>query len=105
MALEFTDANFASEVLKSDKPVLVDFWADWCGPCKQLSPVVEELSDKYEGQMVFAKIDTNANTATPMNYQVMALPTLLVFKDGQVVNQITGATTKAKLVQAIEGSL
>ena len=102
---EVTDATFASTVLHSDKPVLVDYWADWCGPCRQLSPIVDELSKTYGDRMVFAKLDTNTNPNVPMRQGVMALPTLQFFVAGEVVQSIQGGKTKAGLIKAIEAVL
>ena len=103
--IDVTDASFATDVLKADKPVLVDYWADWCGPCRQLSPIVDELSKTYGDRMVFAKLDTNANPDVPMRQGVMALPTLQFFVNGEVVSSLQGGKTKAALVKAIESVL
>lgn len=103
--IEVTDATFEAEVLKATKPVLVDYWADWCAPCRQLSPIVDELSETYGDQMIFAKLDTNANPEIPMRQGVMALPTLQFFVNGEVVNSLQGGKTKAALVKAIEAVL
>ncbi len=103
--INVTDATFEAEVLKSSKPVLVDYWADWCAPCRQLSPIVEELSNTYGDRMVFAKLDTNANPDIPMRQGVMALPTLQFFVNGEVVDSLQGGKTKAALVKAIEAVL
>lgn len=100
--IHVTDATFDAEVLKAVKPVLVDYWADWCSPCRQLSPIVDELSQTYGDRMIFAKLDTNANPDVPMRQGVMALPTLQFFVDGQLVNSMQGGKTKAALVKAIE---
>jgi len=101
MANYVTDGNFASEVLESDLPVLVDFYADWCGPCKMVGPVVEQLAGEYEGKAKIVKLDVDANGATAQNYRVMSIPSLLIFKGGQVVDTIVGAVPKA----TIEGKL
>lgn len=103
--IEVTDASFASEVLKSSKPVLVDYWADWCAPCRQLSPIIDELSVSYGDRMVFAKLDTNANPDVPMQQGVMSLPTLQFFVGGRVVQAMQGGKTKGALVKAIEAVL
>lgn len=103
--IEVTDASFATDVLGSSKPVLVDYWADWCAPCKQLGPIIDELSKTYGDRMVFAKLDTNANPDVPMQQGVMALPTLQFFKNGQVVQSIQGGKPKGALVKAIESVL
>ena len=94
-----TDASFADDVLLSQKPVLVDFWADWCGPCIQLAPVLEEIAGEYADKITVAKLDTVANPATAANYGVMSLPTLNVYQGGEVVKQIVGARPKKRLLQ------
>ena len=103
--IHVTDAEFESQVLKADKPVLVDFWASWCGPCLAIAPVVEELAGKYDGKVVVAKMDVDKSPATPGRYGIRAIPTLIVFKDGQVVEQITGAVGKAVIESAINKAL
>lgn len=102
---EVTDATFASEVLASSKPVLVDYWADWCAPCKQLSPILDELSAEYGDKITFAKIDTNANPQTPAAQGILSLPTLQLFVDGTVVTSLTGAKSKSSLIRALEDYL
>ncbi len=99
--LEVTDATFDELVLKSDKPVLVDYWADWCSPCKQIAPIIEELAREYGDKVTFAKLDTNVNTNTPSQYGVMGLPTLQVWSGGQLANVMTGAKTKNALIKAL----
>lgn len=94
MALEITDANFDTEVINSDKPVLIDFWAVWCGPCKLIAPVVEEVSKEYEGRFKVGKMDIDNNPNVAMKYGIRSIPTLLIFKDGKVVDQIVGAVPK-----------
>lgn len=103
--VEVTDATFDQIVLKSATPVLVDYWADWCAPCKQIAPILEELSATYAGRMLFAKIDTNANMNTPAKFGIMGLPTLQVFINGEVVDSIVGAKPKGALIKAIEKHL
>ncbi len=101
-AKDVTDATFASVVLTSSRPVVVDFWADWCAPCKQLSPILDELAQTYDGQIDFVKIDTNANPAVPSKYGVLRLPTVLVFQDGEIVKQFMGAVPKLQLRKALD---
>jgi thioredoxin 1 len=92
-----TDDSFADEVLGSDKPVLVDFWATWCGPCKQVAPVLEEIASEHE-QITIAKMDIDANPSTPREYQIMSIPTMILFSGGKPVKQIVGAKPKAALL-------
>ena len=99
--IHVTDAEFESQVLKAAKPVLVDFWASWCGPCHAVAPVIEELAGDYDGKVVVAKMDVDKSPATPGRYDIRAIPTLIVFKDGQVVKQIVGAEGKAVIESAI----
>jgi thioredoxin 1 len=98
---ELTDANFEAEVLKSNLPVLVDFWAPWCGPCKAIAPIVEELAAEYDGKLKVGKLNVDDNPVTPSRYCVRGIPNLLLLKGGTVKEQIVGAVPKAKLVQAI----
>ena len=100
-----TDATFDDEVLASETPVLVDFWADWCGPCKMIAPVLEQIADEYEGKLTIAKLDIDANPKTPVKYGVIGAPTLNLYKDGEVVQQIVGAKPKRQLLAAIEPHL
>ncbi|MBI1808247.1 MAG: thioredoxin [Ignavibacteria bacterium] len=95
------DANFQAEVLSSDKPVLVDFWAIWCGPCKMIAPIVEELAKEYDGKLKVMKMDVDANPRTAMQYGIRSIPTLMVFKGGQVVEQIIGAVPKRHLLDKV----
>jgi len=103
-AITITDANF-EEVINSGKPVLVDFWAEWCGPCRMIAPVVEEMAGEYEGRAVIAKLDVDANPNISMKYGIRSIPTLLVFKDGQVVDKQVGAVGKPVLTQKLEAQL
>jgi len=103
--MEVNDSNFDQDVLKSDKPVLIDFWAAWCGPCRALAPIVDELATAYEGKVTVAKMDVDRNTATPMRYGVRGIPNLLVFKGGQVKEQIVGYVPKEQIQKAIDKHL
>ncbi|NDU75408.1 thioredoxin [Actinomadura sp. DSM 109109] len=100
-----TDATFEDEVLGSDTPVLVDFWADWCGPCRMIAPVLEQIAQEQDGKIKIAKMDYDANPQTPGKYGVMGLPTLLLLKNGEVVEQIVGAKPKRALMKVIEPHL
>lgn len=100
--LEFNESNFEQEVLKSDVPVVVDFWATWCQPCLKLGPIVEELAGDYEGKVKFGKLNIENEQALAAKYGVMSIPTLLYFKDGEVKNQTVGLMPKKKLIQAVE---
>lgn len=101
MALKITAENFESVVLNSDKPVLVDFWATWCGPCKMIAPVIEELSQELEGQVVVAKLDVDEVPSIAAQYNVMSIPTLLVFENGKETNRLVGFRPKAQIVAAL----
>ena len=103
--IEFTDANFDEEVLKSDVPVLVDFWAPWCGPCRQIAPSVEALSSEYAGKIKIGKLNTDDQIDTAAKFGIRSIPTLLVFKGGEVVNQLVGALPKAKIAEQLEKAL
>ncbi len=94
--LELTDANFEQEVVKSDQPVLVDFWAEWCMPCRMLAPTIDELAQQYEGKVKVGKLDTDANREVAVKHDISAIPTILLFQGGQVVRKFVGVTTKAE---------
>lgn len=101
MAMQFTDDNFQDEVLNSDKPVLVDFWAEWCMPCQMLGPVIEQLGEEMKDKVVVGKLNVDENRQTAANYQVMSIPTVLLFKDGQIVQQFVGVQPKQVYENAI----
>ena len=101
MATPVTDGTFESSVLKSSLPVLVDFWAPWCGPCRAIGPVIDELAIEFEGKVAIFKMNVDENPATPGKYGIRAIPTLILFKDGQVVEQVTGAVSKSNLKDLI----
>ena len=98
----FTDRNFKKEVLESEQTVLVDFWATWCGPCKMIAPIVEDLAKEYSGKIKIGKLDVDENSKVPSNYGIMSIPTLMFFKKGQVLEQLVGALNKADLKRKIE---
>lgn len=103
--IEFTDQNFTTEVLQSDKPVLVDFWAVWCGPCKMIAPFVEELANEFEGKAKVGKLDVDNNQDSAIKYGVRSIPTVLIFKDGKVKETIIGAVPKVQLKQKLEAAM
>lgn len=105
MALQITDSNFEEVVLKSGKPVLVDFWAEWCGPCRMVGPVVEELAKEYDGKAVIGKMDVDNNPKIATEYGIMSIPALLFFKDGKVVDKQVGAVPKHVLANKLEAQL
>lgn len=102
MALQVTDADFDKVVLKSDIPVLVDFWAPWCGPCRALAPVIDELSEEYAGRVKVVKMNVDENPSTPQKYGVRAIPTLVLIKNGETVESVTGGMPKANLVSLLD---
>lgn len=105
MALEITDATFDKIVLQSDKPVLVDFWAAWCGPCRMVGPIIDELSNEYDGKAVVGKVDVDSNQEFAAKYGVRNIPTVLLFKDGELVDRKVGVSPKQVYAEAIDGSL
>jgi len=102
---EVTDTNWETEVIKQDKPVLVDFWAPWCGPCRMVAPIVEELADEYSGKVEFRKLNTDDNPLTAAKYGIRSIPTLLVFKAGEPVGQIIGFRPKGDLKKRLDAAL
>ncbi len=105
MALELTDANFAENVLSSDKPVLVDFWAVWCGPCRMVGPLVEEISNEYEGKAVVGKVDVDNNPEIAAKYGIRNIPTILFMKGGEIVDKQVGAVSKDVLAQKLDAMM
>ncbi|MDC1105365.1 thioredoxin [Prolixibacteraceae bacterium] len=105
MAIEVTDANFDEVVIQSEQPVLVDFWAEWCGPCRMLTPIVEELAKEYEGKVVVTKMDVDNNQGTAAKYGIRNIPTILFFKGGEVVDKQVGAVPKTSLATKLDSML
>ncbi|MTV49873.1 thioredoxin [Heliobacillus mobilis] len=103
--LTLTDENFQSTVLEADKTVLVDFWADWCGPCKMMTPIIDKLADQLDGKALIGKLNIDENRHTPAKYGIRSIPTLLIFKNGQVVDQSVGAKTNAQVRSLLEKNL
>ena len=101
-AAEFTDAGFESDVLNSSSPVLVDFWATWCGPCRMIAPIIEELAGEYEGKVVIGKMDVDSNQMAPQKYGIRSIPTILIFKGGEMVDTIIGAVSKQYIAERLE---
>ncbi|MCO5273922.1 MAG: thioredoxin [Flavobacteriales bacterium] len=105
MAIELTDSNFEELALKSDKPVMVDFWAEWCGPCRMVGPVVEEIAKDYDGKAVVGKVNVDNNPQVAMKYGIRSIPTILFLKNGEVVDRSVGAVPKSVLTGKLEGQL
>jgi thioredoxin 1 len=103
-ALEITDANF-NELINSDQPVLVDFWAEWCGPCKMIGPIVEELAGEYQGRAIIGKMDVDNNTQIPMKFGIRSIPTLMIFKKGELLEKVIGYNPKSTLEQKLAAHL
>ncbi len=103
--MEFTDANFQQEVINSDIPVIIDFWAVWCGPCKMIAPFIEEIAGEYEGKIKVGKLDVDNNPNVSMQYGIRSIPTLLIFRDGKVVDQIMGAVPKNMITAKLDAQL
>ena len=105
MAVEITDSNFQETVLNSDKPVLVDFWAAWCGPCRMLGPIIEELHGDYDGKAVVGKVDVDNNQQIAMQFGIRNIPTVLIFKNGEVVDKFVGVAPKASIAEKLNSFL
>ena len=102
---EFTDANFKSEAMESGQPVLVDFWAEWCGPCRMLTPVIDELAEDYAGRAKIGKVDVDANREVAAQFSIMSIPTIVILKNGEVVKKFVGVSSKADLAAAIDENI
>ena len=102
MATQISDATFDSLVLKSELPVLLDFWAPWCGPCRAVGPIIDELAEEYEGRVIIAKMNVDENPTTPTKFGIRAIPTMILFKGGEAVEPVTGAVTKASIKEMLD---
>ncbi|MBF0597564.1 thioredoxin [Faecalibacter rhinopitheci] len=105
MALEITDASFASDIIESGKPAMVDFWAVWCGPCRMVGPIVEEIASEYQGKAIVGKVDVDTNQEVAAEYGIRNIPTILFFKDGQVVDKVVGVVPKEQLIEKLNAIL
>jgi thioredoxin 1 len=103
--MHFTDENFKKEVLESLTPVLVDFWATWCGPCRMVAPVIEEMAKEYAGKLKVGKVDVDSNSQTATQFGIMSIPTIMIFKNGKVMDQVVGALSKGQFKSMIEANL
>ena len=103
--IQITDDSFEVDVLQSDKPVLVDFWAEWCGPCKMIAPILSEVAEEFDGRVTIAKLNIDQNAGTPPKFGIRGIPTLLLFKDGQVAATKVGALSKTQLIEFLENNL